>query len=54
MKNSILNLGTVLTKQQQRSLTGGNGDDVICDSRHCWQGTADKWMIQREDGTYVA
>ncbi|WP_271765397.1 hypothetical protein [Aquimarina algiphila] len=54
MKNSILNLGKVLTKEQQRNVTGGDGDDVICDDRHCWKGTADKMMIQRADGTYVA
>ncbi|WP_157766104.1 MULTISPECIES: hypothetical protein [Aquimarina] len=50
MKNSILNLGTVLTKQQQRNVTGG---DTICNDRRCWQGTGGGLnMIKLDDGTY--
>lgn len=51
MKKSILEFGTVLTKQQQRTVKGG---DTICNDRRCWQGDAsgDLNMIRLDDGTY--
>ncbi len=56
MKNSLLSLGTVLTKNQQRNVTGGLDiiTAVICDDRHCWEGEVDtERQIQRKDGTWV-
>lgn len=56
MKKSLLNLGTILSKEQLRSVNGGDIiTAIICDDRHCWEGRVDtERQLQRADGTWVA